>query len=325
MARTALMIAVDSVDATLPKIPYTPTVRPYLADPLFAAHWLFNTGDATGLVDLKGGQLLTPRADAGGVRAIALGAGGSGYTSAPAVALSAPPAGGVQATAIAIIANGAVTGFFVTNPGAGYVAAPAVTLSGGAGAGAAGTAVLDGRPTYGATSLALRAGGVNGLLTPFDDGNVSSMMFVARWAYAGGIYGGSATEASTEGGSFTYTSASRVFQNNMRGTSGSGNLVVGGTSAIADGTCIFGMATYDGTTRQLFLGGSALASTATTKTLAGRRYAFGNAWYKSAAFDQPIELMEVAYSPDRSASPAEIAAAYARTKARQALLGRTVL
>jgi FtsP/CotA-like multicopper oxidase with cupredoxin domain len=46
--------------------------------------------------------------------------GGSGYVTAPLVTLSAPPAGGTQATATATITGGKVTGLTLDNPGAGY-------------------------------------------------------------------------------------------------------------------------------------------------------------------------------------------------------------
>ena len=65
--------------------------------------------------------------------------GGSGYTSAPTVTISAPTgiAGvtSVTATAGAVVSGGQVVGFNVTNHGAGYTAAPTVTIS-GAGSGA---------------------------------------------------------------------------------------------------------------------------------------------------------------------------------------------
>ncbi|MDR6954120.1 phage tail sheath protein FI [Ancylobacter sp. 3268] len=77
---------------------------------------------------------------------ITLGAGGTGYTVAPTVVIEAPPTGGVQATATATVAAGAVTGITVTNPGSGYINPPAVSFS-GAGTGAVATAVLSGRLT----------------------------------------------------------------------------------------------------------------------------------------------------------------------------------
>jgi hypothetical protein len=52
---------------------------------------------------------------------------GSGYTTAPAITIAAPPAR-TAATATAIMQNGKVTGFTVNNGGTGYLAAPAITI-----------------------------------------------------------------------------------------------------------------------------------------------------------------------------------------------------
>ena len=78
----------------------------------------------------------------GGVTGINVGTGGTGYTTAPTVAIAAPNiTGGIQATATATVALGVVTGYTVTNPGSGYTTAPAVTVT-GAGSGAAPVAVI---------------------------------------------------------------------------------------------------------------------------------------------------------------------------------------
>jgi hypothetical protein len=55
--------------------------------------------------------------------------GGSNYTYAPTVTISAPPAGGVPATATCTISGGAVNAITITNQGAGYTAAPTITLT----------------------------------------------------------------------------------------------------------------------------------------------------------------------------------------------------
>ena len=68
---------------------------------------------------------------AGVVSSTTVTAGGAGYTTAPTVAFSAPPSGGVLATGIATISAGAVTAILITNPGSGYTAAPTITLTGG--------------------------------------------------------------------------------------------------------------------------------------------------------------------------------------------------
>lgn len=75
------------------------------------------------------------------VGGVTITAGGSGYTSVPTVAFSAPTSG-TTATGTAVIQNGVVVAVTITNPGNGYTAAPTVTFSGGGGTGATGTAYL---------------------------------------------------------------------------------------------------------------------------------------------------------------------------------------
>jgi hypothetical protein len=71
---------------------------------------------------------------------VILTAGGSGYTSAPAVSFSG--GGGSGATAVAYITDGVVIGFRMVGLGSGYTSAPTVTLSGGGGSGAAAVAFI---------------------------------------------------------------------------------------------------------------------------------------------------------------------------------------
>lgn len=79
-----------------------------------------------------------------GVDAIAVGAAGSGYTTAPTVTLTG--GGGTGATAIAVLGIGAdadkIASFTITNAGSGYTSAPTVALSAGDGTGASGTATV---------------------------------------------------------------------------------------------------------------------------------------------------------------------------------------
>lgn len=73
----------------------------------------------------------------GAVGNIGIVSGGSGYTSAPAVVISAPnQANGVQATAAVTISGGAVSSVILNESGTGYTSAPTVTLVGGGGSGA---------------------------------------------------------------------------------------------------------------------------------------------------------------------------------------------
>jgi hypothetical protein len=73
----------------------------------------------------------------GGVGQIGLTNRGSGYTSAPAVTISAPnQTNGTQATAVSTITANAVSSISITEGGSGYTAAPTVTITGGGGSGA---------------------------------------------------------------------------------------------------------------------------------------------------------------------------------------------
>ena len=68
----------------------------------------------------------------GSVLSVTITSGGSGYTSAPNVVISAPgEAGGVQATATATLSGNAVSSVTITNPGSGYTSAPSVSFSTG--------------------------------------------------------------------------------------------------------------------------------------------------------------------------------------------------
>ena len=59
--------------------------------------------------------------------------GGSGYTSAPTVTVSAPQSAlGVPAEAVAVLSGDSVASIAVTQPGSGYTSAPTITLTGNA-------------------------------------------------------------------------------------------------------------------------------------------------------------------------------------------------
>ena len=61
--------------------------------------------------------------------AVTITAGGVGYTRPPLVTFSAPPAGGLLATGIAVLTAGVVSSITVTNQGAGYTSTPTITLT----------------------------------------------------------------------------------------------------------------------------------------------------------------------------------------------------
>jgi phage tail sheath protein FI len=91
---------------------------------------------------------------AGGILSIPVTGPGSGYTVAPNVVISAPPSGGTQAFAVAVLGTGGSAGTVdhiqITNPGAGYTSATASISSG---SGASATAVVNGGTVTGFTNL----------------------------------------------------------------------------------------------------------------------------------------------------------------------------
>lgn len=114
------------------------------ADPQSAAHLeLFNLSKTKENINFaigwSDGTSKPTAIQKGGVSEITVTAPGSGYTTAPTVALTG--GGGTGATATATVADGKITGFVITNPGSGYTSAPTVGLT-GAGTGGAATAVV---------------------------------------------------------------------------------------------------------------------------------------------------------------------------------------
>jgi len=93
--------------------------------------------------------LLAPTGN--GVSSIPVATGGAGYLDTPIVTLTG--GGGVGATAVAVIAGGAVTNITILSPGTGYTSAPTVTLFGGGYSSAAtlGTATLAANTSGGLT------------------------------------------------------------------------------------------------------------------------------------------------------------------------------
>jgi hypothetical protein len=112
----------------------------------------------TGAIDLAAGSSGVNISNGGTVTAITRTAGGSGYATAPTVAISAPTtAGGVQATATCTVTAGAVnTTFTITNAGSGYIEQPTITFSGGGGSGATAYATVGSDPIVRAIGSVLK-------------------------------------------------------------------------------------------------------------------------------------------------------------------------
>lgn len=87
------------------------------------------------------GQNVTFGTKVSRVTHISVSAGGTGYTTAPTVAITG--GGGTGATATAYVSGGVVTGVVVTSGGSGFTSIPTVSFSGGGGSGAAATAVYN--------------------------------------------------------------------------------------------------------------------------------------------------------------------------------------
>jgi starch-binding outer membrane protein, SusD/RagB family len=93
--------------------------------------------DAVNAVRRRGyGKLLNGE----GVKLIALGAQGTGYTSAPTVTITG--GGGSGATATATVSGGKITAIDLTNRGTFYTSVPTITITGGGGTGGTATATL---------------------------------------------------------------------------------------------------------------------------------------------------------------------------------------
>jgi len=107
--------------------------------------YLYCNGDEYNIRDFPGlyaivGNKYGGRSSSG----IDLTNGGSGYTTAPLISITAPGGGsGVQATASAIVEAGVVIRVDVINPGSGYTSAPSVQFTGGNGTGAAAVVRID--------------------------------------------------------------------------------------------------------------------------------------------------------------------------------------
>ena len=107
----------------------------------------------------------------GYVREIVLNDDGSGYTSAPNVAISTAPfaAGNINATAVAITTQRAgifsIERIVLTNAGSGYTTAPLITITGGGGVGAAATAAIE-TSDFGIVDFTITNNGVGYAATP---------------------------------------------------------------------------------------------------------------------------------------------------------------
>jgi hypothetical protein len=111
--------------------------------------WTGNERTESYIIDLvQAGLMQTPEdssnisAIGGGVAALSLTAGGSGYTHAPKVTVE--DGHGRCSKAAAIVYNGSVVAITILDSGTGYATVPVITISGGGGADATATATISG-------------------------------------------------------------------------------------------------------------------------------------------------------------------------------------
>lgn len=111
-----------SVNHGLTTIPSRFTVTP--TDRVSASKLFFVTPTVTNLV------ITYYDSPTGVVTGATVTTAGTGYTTAPTLTFSDPPAGGTRATATATVSGGAITAVNIVNPGSGYTTAPTITIGG---------------------------------------------------------------------------------------------------------------------------------------------------------------------------------------------------
>lgn len=167
--------------------------RILISDPVYG----YFTWDGTNLISI------------GSVGQIGIVSAGSGYTSAPAVVISAPnQSNGVQATATATITANAVSAITITEAGTGYTSPPTITLNGGGGSGA--NVICD--------LITFKKGTVSVLVTNGGTGYTNASNLVVTISGGGGanatatgiISGGQVTKVIMTNAGSGYTNSSNI-------------------------------------------------------------------------------------------------------------------
>jgi len=139
----------------------------------------------------------------GGVSAVAVSAGGTGYTT-PTVTFSAPTgAGGTTATGTVTVNAGVITAIAITSPGTGYTVAPTATLGTlGSGTGATlGTVTITGSTITGITVTNAGSGYTTAPTVSITGGGGSGAAATAAIPAAGG---GTVYTIALTGGNITF-------------------------------------------------------------------------------------------------------------------------
>ncbi len=221
-----------------------------------------------------GGVPTTPGGASGALSSIIITNGGSGYTSAPTVAITG--GGGTGATATAVISGGVITSLTLSNGGSGYTSAPTIALTSGGGSGGAATAVL---ATRAVSSIAVSAAGSGYTAVPTvaltgggGSGGTATAVLTAttvgsiNLTNAGSGYTSAPTVALTGGGGTGATATATVVGGTVTGLS----LTNAGSGYTSAPTLSFsGGSGGSGATATAALTGTSIASIAVTAAGSG--------------------------------------------------------
>lgn len=275
------------------------------------AHWMFGTDNPT-RADLVSGRIIRRTLWA------QVSAGGSGYTTAPAVTATD------DSTWIATVSGGVVNSVRCTNPGTG---SGVPTLSfGGPGSGAAATAVRGDNPTESDAYVTTTGGSspkADGLLTDIAHATNQTLWAVVKYKTSSHLIMGNLTDNGYALGQSFYRDGASNYMNQRPG---SGTVAVTMPS-LAVGDWYF--VTYSmaiGGTRRVFVGGNADSVTDTPNVgLSALPIGLGNATYPATTLSaNGVDVAEFGIF-NAVKSDAEMKDLYTRSKARMAARGISVL
>ncbi|MDP9902605.1 hypothetical protein [Variovorax ginsengisoli] len=281
---------------------------PSIYEPTALEHWIFGADNPSMLGRMYGLPMARNCV-------ITVGAGGTGYTTAPTVTLTGGD--GVGMTAAAVVAAGVVTAVYVTDPGTTPYTTPPTVSFGGPGTGATATAAIAAAPTQGAGFLTTGAGRA-GLMSPISEASAQTICAVVRapGPTDSAMLLGNLTRNAADGGVSIFCEAGNVHKANVRGLV-TPNLA-NPPGMVPGSSWLFVMLSYDGNICTAQLGG-AVASTTTSGTRLAttppRKLGAGNLYYQDALFQSPGVFAE--WIPHAGKfTPSQGMAAYGRAKQR---------
>lgn len=158
---------------------------------------------------------------------VTITAAGTLYTYPPILLIDAPPAGGVQATAVATLTAGAISTVTVVNQGAGYLTAPTITV------------LPDPRDTTGSggvltvNSTLAGAGTVTAIVCT-DHGTPLTAVPTLSITGGGGASAAATAVMCFTGTGFTVTNGGAAYSNTAFGVLTTGGVVAGAAGAVVN-------------------------------------------------------------------------------------------